>query len=218
MNSKVKKITALGMFCALAYVSVVIGRIPLVLFLKYEPKDVILTIGGFIFGPLSVIVMSVIVCFVEMITISTDGIIGFIMNVIAAVAFSLPAAYAYKKKKSMISVVVGLISGIILMTVLMLLWNYFLAPIFMGYPREQVAKLLIPAFLPFNLIKGGINAAITLLLYKPIINVLRKSSLIPESEDISPEESKTSRIIIPIIAAFALISFVLLVLTMQKII
>jgi predicted membrane protein len=80
MNTKTKKITAMAMFCALAYVAVAVGRVPLVLFLKYEPKDVILTIGGLIFGPLSVIVMSVIVAFVEMITISTDGIIGFIMN------------------------------------------------------------------------------------------------------------------------------------------
>lgn len=180
-----KKATILAMFCALAYVAVLVGRIPLILFLKYEPKDVILTIGGFIFGPVSVIVMSVIVSFVEMITISTDGIIGLIMNVIATVAFAVPAAYIYKKKHNTRSAAVGLLSGIFLMTVMMLLWNYFLAPIFMGYPREQVVKLLIPAFLPFNLIKGSINAAITLLLYRPVITVLRKSSLIPTPEELS---------------------------------
>ena len=38
----------------------------------------------------------------------------------------------------------------------------------MGYPREAVAELLIPAFLPFNLLKGGLNAAITMLIYKPV--------------------------------------------------
>jgi hypothetical protein len=97
----------------------------------------------------------------------------------------------------------------------MLFWNYFLAPIFMGYPREEVAKLLIPAFLPFNLIKGAINAAITLLLYKPVITVLRKSSLIPTPEDLSSQENKTSKIIIFIAAAFVLISCILLVLSMN---
>jgi len=40
-----------GMLCALAYVVVVVGRIPIILFLKYDPKDVIIAIGGLIFGP-----------------------------------------------------------------------------------------------------------------------------------------------------------------------
>lgn len=34
--SKTKKLTTIGMLCALAYVAVVVGRIPLVLFLKYD--------------------------------------------------------------------------------------------------------------------------------------------------------------------------------------
>ena len=53
------------------------------------------------------------------------------------------------------------------MAAVMLLWNYLIAPIYMGMPREAVAELLLPAFLPFNLIKGSINTAVTLLLYKP---------------------------------------------------
>lgn len=64
------------------------------------------------------------------------------------------------------------------MVLVMLVWNYFIAPIYMGCPREAVAKLLIPAFLPFNLMKGGLNAAITMLLYKPVIKALRSTYLI----------------------------------------
>jgi riboflavin transporter FmnP len=59
------------------------------------------------------------------------------------------------------------------MVPVMLLWNYFIAPIYMGYPREAVVELLIPVFLPFNLIKGGLNAAVTLLLYKPVLTAWR---------------------------------------------
>ena len=51
--NKTKKLTTIGMLCALAYAAVVVGRIPLVLFLKYDPKDVIIVIGGLIFGPLT---------------------------------------------------------------------------------------------------------------------------------------------------------------------
>ena len=45
----------------------------------------------------------------------------------------------------------------------------------MGCSREDIVELLLPAFLPFNLIKGGLNAAFTLLLYKPITQALRRS-------------------------------------------
>jgi len=218
MSSKTKRITALAMFCALAYISVVVGRVPLILFLNYEPKDVILTIGGFIFGAPSVIIMTVIVSFVEMITISADGIIGFVMNVIAAIAFSLPPVYAYKKRRSMLGVAIGLLSGTALMTILMLMWNYCLAPIFMGYPREQVVKLLVPAFLPFNLIKGGVNSAITLLLYKPVMTVLQKTNLIPAQEDEISKESKARKAVIIIVAVFVLISYLILMLSMNRII
>ena len=42
--------------------------------------------------------------------------------------------------------------------------------------------MLIPIFLPFNLIKSGLNAAITMLLYKPVKTVLEKSNLMPPPE------------------------------------
>ena len=56
----------------------------------------------------------------------------------------------------------------------------------MGYPREAVVELLIPAFLPFNLIKGGLNATITMILYKPIVTALRRAHLI-ETNLIKPK-------------------------------
>ena len=65
-----------------------------------------------------------------------------------------------------------------------LLWNYLIAPIYMGYPREAVAELLVPAFLPFNLLKAGLNAGFTFLLYKPIITALRKAGYISDSQNV----------------------------------
>jgi hypothetical protein len=67
------------------------------------------------------------------------------------------------------------------MVAVMLAWNYLLTPIYMGYPREAVAAMLVPVFLPFNLIKGGINAALVLLIYKPVVMTLRKAGLAPKS-------------------------------------
>ena len=33
------------------------------------------------------------------------------------------------------------------MVTVMMVWNYLVTPLYMGYPREAVVELLIPAFL-----------------------------------------------------------------------
>ncbi|MCP1101464.1 riboflavin transporter FmnP [Aequitasia blattaphilus] len=211
-----KKIVLIGMLAAIAYVVMVVGRIPVVSFLKYDPKDVIITIGGFIFGPFVSFLISFIVSLVEMFTVSETGFIGFIMNVIATCGFSCVAAAIYKKKRTISGAVIGLVAGSICMTILMLLWNYLITPLYLGYPRDAVAAMLLPVFLPFNLLKAGINGAITLLLYKPIVTGLRKSGLLPKSE--TQEGTKTQKLSVFFVALLLLVTCVLIILVLNKMI
>ncbi|MDE7252169.1 MAG: ECF transporter S component [Acetatifactor sp.] len=183
MDSKTKKITTTAMLCAIAYVVVVIGRIPVVLFLKYDPKDIIITLGGLIWGPMTSFIVSVVVSLIEMVTISENGVLGCIMNIISTCSFACTASVIYKKKRTLSGAVIGLVTGSLMMVLVMLLWNYLITPIYMGYPREAVAKLLVPAFLPFNLLKAGLNAGFTFLLYKPVTTALRKAGYISDSQN-----------------------------------
>ncbi|ENK1243346.1 ECF transporter S component [Clostridium botulinum] len=200
MNSKSKRIIVLAMFASIAFMVMVVGRVPVVLFLKYDPKDVIITICGFIFGPLSAFFVSVVVSFMEMLTVSENGFIGLIMNVISTSSFACVASYIYTKDRSKKHAIIGLICGCITMIITMLLWNYLIAPIYMGYPRQAVVKLLLPAFLPFNLIKGGLNAAFTMLLYKPLLGALKKSNVLQDvSHDESSEKNNKGIVIVSII-------------------
>ncbi len=188
MDSKTKRITTTAMLCAIAYVVVVIGRIPVVLFLKYDPKDIIITLGGLIWGPLTSFIVSVIVSMIEMVTISENGILGCIMNIVSSCSFACTAAVIYKKKRTLKGAVMGLVAGSLAMVLVMMLWNYLIAPIYMGYPREAVAKLLVPAFLPFNLLKAGLNAGFTFLLYKPITTALRKTGYLSNSSAVQSKK------------------------------
>ena len=216
MDNKTKKVTMVGMLCAVAFLVTVVCRIPVVLFLKYEPKDVVISIGGFLFGPMTAFVISVIVSFVEMFTISDTGFIGLIMNVLATCSFACTASFIYKKHRTMKGAVAGLLTGVVLTTAVMLLWNYLITPIYMGYPREAVKALLIPAFLPFNLLKGGINMALTLLIYKPVVTALRSAGLVPASE--RGEGEKVSRTGIVLVAALILITCVFFILVLRGIV
>lgn len=178
-DAKIKKMTTIAMLCAIAYVLMFTIRIPVVLFLKYEPKDIVIAIGGFILGPMSAFTVSLVVGLIEMITTSDTGIIGFVMNVLSSCTFACTAAFIYKKMRSLKGAVTGLITGTAVMVAVMLLWNYLITPLYMNMPRSEVAKLLVPAILPFNLLKGGLNSAITFLIYKPVVGTLRKTNLVP---------------------------------------
>ena len=111
MNSKTKRVTTIGMLCAITYATMVVGRIPIILFLKYDPSDVIVTLGGFIWGPMTSCIVSVIVAILEMITVSDTGILGCIMNIVQTLSFACTASVIYKKKHTLSGAVIGLASG-----------------------------------------------------------------------------------------------------------
>ena len=205
----------IGMLCAVAYIVMVVGRFPVVLFLKYDPKDVVITIGGFIFGPMTSFLISLIVSLIEMVTVSETGPIGCIMNILSTCCFACTAAFIYKKQHTMKGAITGLVAGCLLTTAVMLLWNYLITPIYMGYPREAVAELLLPAFLPFNLLKGGLNTVITLLIYKPIVTALRKAGFL---ETTSPQGAvRQRRTGIMLVCAVLLITLIFLMLVLRGI-
>ncbi len=213
-----KKLVMLAVIAALAFASVSLIRIPAVLFLKYEPKDVFIALAGFIFDPLAAFVVSLVVSVVEMFTISDTGIIGAIMNLLSSCAFACTASFIYKKAHNMKGAVIGLVSAIIVTTSVMLLWNYFMVPLYTpAFSREQVAGMLVPVFLPFNVIKGSINAALIILVYKPIVTALRKARLLPSSQSVAPKNRKLS-VGVAVVAILVIITCVLFILSFQNII
>ena len=198
-----KTITTLAMLTGIAYVVMLLSKaLPSVNgFLDFDFKDVIICIGGFTFGPTAAAAVSVVVALIEMLTISTTGPWGFLMNVLATCSFSCTACFIYKKMHSKKGAVIGLACGVVCLVIVMLLWNYLVTPIYQGMPRQAIADLLLPVFLPFNLAKGGMNMAATLLLYPPVVGALRRSGVVPPSQ--SSQGKKFS-------AGFALFALALL--------
>lgn len=209
MNTKTRQSITVAMLCAAAYVVMTLGRVPIVLFLKYDPKDVIIVIGGFLFGPMTAFAISAVVSFLEMLTMSETGVIGCVMNILSSCSFACTAAFLYKKKRSLSGAVIGLAAGCVMMAAVMISWNYLIAPIYMGYPREAVTKLLLPAFLPFNLLKGGLNTAIALLLYKPVVTALRKTRLIEQAGNQAEKKKKTGILLIALLLLATCVFFML---------
>ena len=218
MNYKTKKIAMLGVLAALAYLSVVLINIPVVSvdFLKYEPKDVIIALGGFMFGPLPAALLSVVVSLLEMVTISSTGIIGCVMNILSTWGFACVAAIVYKRMHTLKGAIIGLVTGCLATTALMLLWNYLITPLYMGLTREAVAAMLLPVFLPYNLLKCAMNAALTMLIYKPVVTALRKAHLIaPSSSTAAAPAGKSRHIGTVLVSLLILVTCVLVFLAME---
>ena len=80
-----------------------------------------------------------------------------------------------------------------------------------GTSRSDVAGMLIPVFLPFNLLKAGLNSAFILALYKPLVNALRRTGLLPKKDS----TSQGSKVGLYLFAAGLLITCILLILVLQ---
>ena len=212
MNNQTRKITTIGMLCAVTYVIMAVGQIPVVMFLKYDPSDVIVTLGGLIWGPMTSCIVSVVVASVEMVTVSSTGILGCIMNIVQTVSFACTASAIYRKKRTMSGAVIGLSAGCITSVLLMMLWNYLITPLYMGYSREAVAELLLPVFLPFNLLKSVLNAALTFVLYKPVITALRKGGYAAMPEKESRRQKRNG---MTLLAVLLIVTCVLIILAMN---
>ena len=188
-NNSTRKLVLAAMYAALAYIVMIVIHIQIIAaapFLTYDPKDVILGICGFTLGPVPALMTTVVVTLLEMITVSSTGPIGCLMNLVSSASFVLPAAVLYARRRTLRAAAAGLTISVALAVIMMLLWNYFITPLYMGTPREVVAAMLLPVFLPFNLIKAALNAAITMLVYKPVSRALRRTGLLGANPNAAP--------------------------------
>ena len=209
-NVDVRKIAGMAMISAFAFLARLIFKIP-VSFLTFDIKDTVIATGGLIFGPVSAVVISLVVSLIEMI-ISETGPIGFLMNFISSATFAGVAAMIYKFKRTFNGAIVGLFSSVAATTAVMLIMNVLLTPIYQGVPRSVVIDMLPTLFLPFNFAKTLLNAAVVMLIYKPVAVALRKARVIEgKAMDIKFNKQSVITIVIASVCLItAIVTFVIL--------
>ncbi len=181
-----QKLVAIAMFSALAYVAAAAcSYLPKVGgFLSLDIKDAIIVLCALIFGPLSGIVIAVIVPVLELVTgFSTTAWYGLVMNILSSFTFCLVTGLIYKYKRSFFGAIIALLSGVFSVTAVMMLANLLITPLYLthyvGAPTsmKDVAAMIPTILLPFNFLKATLNGAIVLLLYKPLSNALKGSKM-----------------------------------------
>ena len=177
MKFGVKKMVTMGILAALSIVLMTLIKFPIIPaapYLIYEPADVPILIGTFLFGPLAGLAILAIVSAIQAFALSPDGWVGFVMHVVATGALVTAAGLIYRKFHSRKGAIIGLAVGTLAMTLIMIPANLIIQTNFRGMPYEAVKGLILPVIIPFNLIKAGINSVITMIVYKAISKIVHK--------------------------------------------
>ena len=136
--------------------------------LQFNPADIPTLLGSFALGPLYGGIIAVVRAGITNFAVGSGGYIGFIMDASTSLVLAVVAGTIYYFKRTRTGAVLALLGGTLAMTLASVAINFFWAYPAFGLP----AGLALATALPFNLIKGAINALVVYLLYKPLAPIL----------------------------------------------
>ena len=180
-RNKIRRMVLTALFTAMAYAVTFLFHIK-VSFLTFDAKDTVICISAMLMGPAASTVAAFAVSLIEFLTVSDTGFWGFLMNFISSAAFSGIAGLIYRNERKLWGAACGLAAAIAAGTVVMLLLDMLVIPIYNpGVTAGTVAGMIPALLLPFNIVKYTLNAALVLALYKPISSALKRSGMLPAS-------------------------------------
>lgn len=148
--------------------------LPVAPYLLYDPGHIFILIAAFKFGPKDGIIMTFAYATLFVLLTGQGGPYGALMNFIATSGFVFVSSWIYFRKHDKNGALMGLFFGTLAMTVVMIPANLLITPLYLGVERSMVIQLLLPAIIPFNLLKGLISSVLTLLIYKRISSWMQK--------------------------------------------
>ncbi len=146
--------------------------------LKLDISDLPALIGAFAMGPLAAVFIEFIKNLLNLLMASDTSGIGELSNFIVGCSFVIPASVIYFRHKTKQSAIIGMVIGIIAMTVMACLSNYYIIlPIYMSpevLENFDIRNYILLSVIPFNLIKSILQSVIAILLYKKISPLLHR--------------------------------------------
>ena len=189
MRTQTWKLTRIGLLSALAWVLFLI-EIPVVAFYKLDLSTFPAILAGFSMGPAAGLAVIAIKDLLHLLQTSSAGV-GELADALMSTAFVLPACLFYAREKSRKSAMLGMLVGTLSIAVIGALVNYYiLIPFYaqVGMPMAAIlgaAQEVIPSIdnlfelvlyitAPFNLLKGIVLSAMTILVYKRVSPLLHR--------------------------------------------
>ena len=191
MKNNTKKIARIGVLAAVAGILFLIPGIPMFQDIyKLDFSTLPALLGAFSMGPLAGVMIVLIKDIIGCIT-SNSMYVGELADFLVSSALVVTASLWYRRNRTFKGALVGMSMGIVLMTIVGALANYYiLIPFYIHVKGFPVAALigmmaaLVPAIdnlwevilfitIPFNIVKGLVLCGITAVLYKRLSPLLR---------------------------------------------
>ncbi|PWG59807.1 ECF transporter S component [Bifidobacterium catulorum] len=166
------RIAVYALFVALTMVTsfIELPIFPAAPWLKYDPSGIVCLVAGFAFGPSTAAIVSVLGFTPHLFADPW----GTLMAIGVSLALSVPAALVYRRWRSRRGAVSGILLGAAVALAVAVLGNLAITPIYAHMTVAQVAAMIVPVLLPFNLLKFAIHGVVTFLVYKPVSTLLNR--------------------------------------------
>lgn len=167
-----RQLVVMALMCAIGVLLsfIELPLMPGVTWLKYDASMMPAMVCGFAFGPGAGLAVGVVGAIIHGILMA--DFTGAAMNTLVVFGFVLPAAFVYKRSRSYKFAVAGLALSCLGAVAASVAGNLLLTPAWLGVPLQAVVDMLVPVLVPFNFLKGLLNSALTLIVYKSISNLI----------------------------------------------
>lgn len=172
-----KQIAALVILVMMAMVLsfVEMPLLPQAPFLKYDPSGVIAALAALLYGPWVGSAVAVLAWIPRLVT----DPLGAFMNILSSVALVISMGSIYRRLPTVRGAVLGAFVGIVCSTVVSIVLNFVVMPIYQGAAFADIVALIVPALLPFNIAKSFVNGGIALVVYRKLEALLAEEDPVP---------------------------------------
>lgn len=193
-NDRIHDLTVAAMLSAVAFILMFIEfPLPMLIpsFVKMDFSDLPALLGAFALGPVYGIVISFMKNLLHIVIKGTStACVGELCNFMLGAVFSFVAGYIYKRRKSRRTAILGAVVGAVAMGLFSVPSNYWITyPAYVKFyhmPLEAIIgmyqailpsadsllKCLVIFNMPFTAVKGLLDAALCMLIYKPLSPIL----------------------------------------------
>lgn len=167
-----RQLVTMALMCAISalFSFVQIPLIPGLTFLTYDPSLMPAMVCGFAFGPGAGFVVGALAAVIHGLVLGEW--VGSMMNIVATLCFVVPAAFVYRRVHTFKGAVAGLALGSATAVAGAIIANLTIGVWFWYGSVDAIAPMILPALVPFNLVKTILNSVLTMVVYKAVSNLI----------------------------------------------
>lgn len=192
-RDRIRKLTVTAMLSAVAFVLMFLDfPLPMIMpsFVQMDFSDLPELLGAFALGPVYGVLVALIKNLIHLLLAGSTNGVGELCNFLLGASFAWVAGFVYQRNKTRRGAILGAVLGAVAMAIFSVPLNFFLTypayVVLYGMPLDVIIGMyqaILPSVdglleclvifnLPWTLVKGLLDAAICMLIYKPLSPIL----------------------------------------------